>query len=561
MLENKILQVVNDNAGEILKKRNLHFEFNLQKVEDIYLHSNLKYEAKANGDINLVRALLFLAISILIIAWINYINLTVAQSLEKAKETGIRLVHGASKAEICVHTLTESIVINLVALFFGTIIIILAIPYLHNFVGKDLSHGMSIHLGVIFMGIFLLGTVISGLYPALIMTSLNNRDILQGKFKYSRKGIVSRKIFLGFQFSASIAIIVVTLFVYKQINFMKSYNKGFNSDQVICIDNISSVKANVNRENFKSEMLTFPQVLKVTKAKTLPGNDVYLKELIKRSDSDDSFNKIFEVMVADVDYIDVFQFKIIEGRKFSTQFPTDKQCVILNEEAIKYLNYKNPGDAIEKEIKYRQKNYKIIGVIKNFNQLPLNYSIQPFAYFLGSQGFYAIRVKTSNMKECLSIIDKTVKKYFEGSFKYYFIDDIYTQRYQNETMFGQLFTFFSIVLILISSIGLFGLTTYLSHQRRKEMAIHMVNGAKRWKIFWLMTSYFMVIIIISFCIICPIVLYAMQKWLQNFAYKTDLSWWVFALAGSVALIIALLTVSWQSWKAATRNPVEALKYE
>jgi putative ABC transport system permease protein len=437
----------------------------------------------------------------------------------------------------------------------------LALPSLNHFVEKDLLEGMTLSFWLIFLGIFCTGIILLGFYPALILTSLNNRDIIQGKFKYSRKGIVSRRIFMGIQFAASIAIIMVTLFVYRQIEFMKSFDKGFNPEQVICIDDNSVAKENIAGESFKTELLKFPQILNVTKAKTLPGNDVYLKEVIKRTDSDDSFDKIFEVMVADEDYIDVFQFKIIEGRKFSNKFSTDKQCVILNEEAVKCLNYNSPADAIDKEIVYRRKNYKIIGVIKNFNQLSLRYSIQPFAYFLGSQGFYAIKVKAANTKECISIIDNTIKKYYGGIFKYRFVDDFYNEQYKNEVKFGKLFTCFSIIIICLSSVGLFGLALYLAQQRRKEMAIRAINGAKHWKLLLLILKSYLVNIVVSFCIVCPLVYYSLNEWLKNFAYKTELSWWVFALAGIVTISIALLTVSWQGWKVARRNPVEALRYE
>jgi putative ABC transport system permease protein len=560
-VEKKITQVVNGNGAEMLKKREIRYEFTLQKLEDIHLHSNLKYEAKSNGDFSLVQAMFFLAIAILIIAWINYSNLSVAQSIEKAKETGINIIHGASRAKICIRTISESVIINFGAMFLAAIIIVLTLPYLNHFVGRDLLLGLNMPFALLSAGIFCLGSVLSGLYPAIVLTSLSNRDILQGKFKYSRTGIIARKIFLGIQFSAAILIIIVTLFVKKQITFMETYNKGFNPGQVICLDDIYLLKENLDRESYKAELLEFPQIQKVTKAKTLPGNEVYLKELIKRSDSDLSFNKIFEIMVADEDYIDVFQLKIIAGRKFSTDYSTDKLGVILNEEAIKYLEFKTPQDAIDKEIEYREKNYKVIGVIKNFNQLSLKYSIQPFAYFLASQGFYAIRVKTSNMKECLSIIDKITRKYFDGSFNYYFVDDLYNQQYKKEIQFKLLFTFFSCLLLFITCFGLFGLSLYLVNQRRKTIALHLINGGKRWEIMVLVLKEYIYIISISFLTVCPLAYFSLIKWLQSYAYKTTLNWWVFALAGGITMVIALVTVSWQSWRAAMRNPVESLRYE
>jgi putative ABC transport system permease protein len=560
-VEKKITQIVNASGGEIFKKRNLQFEFSLQKLEDIHLHSNLKYEAKVNGDINLVQAMLFLAIAILIIAWVNYTNLSIAQSMDMAKETGIKIIHGASRTEICIRTISESVIINFGAMLIATIIIILTLPYLNCFAERDLLLGLSLPFALLCTGIFFAGSLLSGLYPAIVLTSLSNRDILQGKFKYSQTGVIARKIFLGIQFSAAILIIIVTLFVNKQITFMETYNKGFNPNQVICLDDIYLLKENMNREGFKAELLEYPSIQKVTKAKTLPGNEVYLKELIKRSDSDHSFNNIFEIMVADEDYIDVFQFKIIAGRKFSSDYPSDKQGVILNEEAVKYLEFKNPLAAIDKEIEYRGNNYKVIGVIKNFNQLSLKYSIQPFAYFLRSQGFYAIRVKTSDVKESLSVIDKITRKYFDGSFKYYFVDDLYNQQYKKEIQFKQLFTFFSSLLLFLTCFGLFGLSLYLVNQRRKTTAIHAINGGKPWEIMVLVMKEYIIITTISFLIVCPIAFYFLTNWLQSYAYKTTLNWWVFAVAGAITMTITLLTVSWQSWRVATRNPVESLRYE
>lgn len=542
-------------------KKESNSEIFLQNIKKVHLYSSGKYFADSygTGDITYVRILSLIAAFILIIACINFLNLSTAQSARRAREIGVRKVLGANKQKLIFQFLGESLVIVLVAHVIAMIFVELLLPGFNNLIGKQLSldyHSASLYIGLFTVVLFC--GLLAGGYPAFYLSSLKPLDVLKGTVNKNPGNAGFRRILVIFQFSLSILLITCTLIVENQLKYIQNKNLGFNKDNIGYFM-FPTRPSDPKLETLKKELASNPDILSVTRA----GNPFYNDGVRNgytwegKSESDDVY---FHMIGVDPDYASTYKLELKEGRFFSSEFQTDKSAIVINEEAGKIFGFSNPvGATITSS---QGSKLQIIGVVKDFHIQSLHYKIGPVIMQMSESNNFYIRMKPDKIVPVVESVKKTFKSFDPGlPIDFHFLDNDYDNLYRTERRMGKIFGYFSLLAILISCLGLIGLSSFMTQRRTKEIGLRKINGAKPAEIFILMSGEYIIWVMISIVIVCPVAWFSMNKWLQNFAYRINISWWVFALAGVIALLIALLTVSWQSYKAAYKNPVDALRYE
>lgn len=550
---------------------------NMEPLEDIHLYSDKPYEAEANGSASRVRFLLAIALIIIILSWLNYVNLSTAKSLERVKETGIRKVAGAQKLQIIVQSLLESIVLNLVAVVISTIIIFIALPLFNNYIGKELALGFSTLKNFLpVIGFIFLGTLVSGMYPAFILSNFSTAKALKGEIRSSGNGLTLRKTLIVGQFLATIVLLIGTIVVTKQIDFLQNQPIGANLDQVLAVNgkvmgNKSDSLIRNDIEVFKNELKNLSYVKTTTLAQTYPGGEYdnlasSVGITYPNGTRDDT--RIWYNYVVGPEYFELMNMEFVAGSPFMENSQGRSSEIVLNERFVKHMGISKMQDAVDKTVKFFGEDWVISGVIKDYHHFGLKTAIEPMLLRYNRNVSNVLvkieqgSVSTVEINGIISQIESNWKKRFpQSTFNYTFLNQKFEAQYNEDKAFGSAFRIFTILAILIASMGLFGLTSYTVVQRKKEIGIRKVNGATIAQVLTLLNKDFVKWVFFAFIIAVPISWYAMNKWLEGFAYKTDLSWWIFILAGFTALTIALLTVSWQSFKAAIQNPVSSLRDE
>ena len=533
-------------------------EIFIQNIKKIHLFSSGKYTEVIGtpGDITYVRILSLIAVFILIIACINFMNLSTAQSVRRAREIGVRKVAGANKGKIVTQFLGESLLIVFVAHAIAMIFVELLLPGYNNLTGKQLDvnyQSAGLYIGLVTIVLFC--GLLAGSYPALYLSSLKPLDTMNGIINKNPGNAKFRRVMVVFQFSLSILLIICTLIVEAQLKYMHNKEIGLNTENIGCF----GFRFGVERETLKKDLSNNPDIVSVTIANGSPCNFMYNVSKFDWEGKKEGDVVLFYLFGVDVDYAKTFQLELKEGRFFSTEFSTDNTAVVINEKAANIMGFKDP---IGKTISRNGLKLRIIGVLKDFHFQSLHSKIEPLIMQLNAGNFCLIKMKPDNITSTVDYIRKTIKSYnlpYQINFR--FLEDDYDNLYRTERRMGKIFGYFSLLAIIISCLGLIGLSSFMIERRTKEIEIRKINGAKSIEIFSLLSREYIIWVMISIIIACPIAWYAMNIWLQNFAYRIEISWWVFALAGAIALLIALLTVSWQSYKAASKNPVEALRYE
>ncbi len=561
-----------------LKAANERQVLALQPLKDIHLRSDLAEEPEANGNANVVFFLSIIGIFVLIIAWINYINLATARAIGRAKEVGVRKVAGAFKYQLVVQFLTEAAVVNLISLIIAYFLVFLGLSYFNTISGLSLdsSYLFQAWFFELLAGLWALGTFLSGFYPSLVMSSFKPVIVLKGKLKSSSGGILLRKGLVVAQFMASIALIAGTFIVYRQLNYMMSQDLGMNINQILVMDRPGNAPSDSKNPQafqagidlFRDELKKSPGIDAVTSSVTIPGNLRESTATIKKygTHSDDSI--IVNINSMDFDFLKVFKMQLIAGRNFSRDFPQDPDTsVIITASTTKLLGYKKPDDAIGQTIivtDFNNAKLVIVGVVNDYHQVSFRKPLEPslFLCAMYEGEYYSIRVHTSNLSQTMQQVQQVWTKAFPGNpFEYFFLDDYFNRQYSNEGKFGQLFTTFSILAIMISCLGLFGLSAYMASQRIKEIGIRKVLGASITDITTMLSGDFLKLVVLSIFLVSPFTWFVMNRWLRDFAYRINIHWWIFGLAGLISLLIALITVSFQAIRAATANPVESLRVE
>jgi putative ABC transport system permease protein len=546
--------------------------FHLQPVTSIHLNSNFEHEVKPNGDRKYLIALVFISVIILCFAWINFINLTLIRAVGHAKSTGLHKIFGATKKQQVAQFMAEAIITNLISIFIALILVFLIKDWFASVTDMPIVTAIGWKYCIILMAFIFTGTLVSGLYPALYLASFKPVDLFKGIRTSATRNLDLRKFLVVVQFTASIFLIAGVLTVYKQINYMETRDLGVNIDRIIVtwspptMNRRAQLMTRLN--TYKSMISKTAGVEAIATSSSIPGVEILWKRQdIRRTGDPPNTVKTYAYTYIDYDFVKTFNLNIIAGRNYTESENENGNAVIINEMALKQLGYKKDETAINSYILAGGKQYEIVGILKDFHQESLKKEIKPILFFYGYKwmsdiGYYSIKVNSSDIKNTISKIEEIWKKiYPEDIFTYFFLDEEFNAQYGSDQAFGRVFSMFTGLALFVAAIGLFGLAIYSAIQRTKEIGIRKVNGALRSDILILLNKNFVKLVTIGFVVSTPIAWYVMHNWLRNFAYKTNLSWWIFALAGFGALVIALITVTWQSWKTATRNPAEALRYE
>jgi putative ABC transport system permease protein len=557
----------NINTLSMLKSGNRKVAFVPVPVKDVHLQSNGDHELKINGDAKRVLFMFLISLFILGIAWVNYINLATTQSVEKAKEVGIRKVAGASRFNLVFQFLTESVLINLIALAVGILLAKLLTPAFNQWTGLGASSQFMISrkYWLMFASIFIFGTLLSGLYPAFVLSSFQPVKVLKGAFKNSSSGLLLRRTLIILQFAIANILIAGTLVVYLQVKFMRSQPIGFNMNQVLILEGPRSI---INEgyekvfEPFQNEILQQPGIKNFTVSTYPMGTEIGWSDQVKLKGEENPIT-LFH-MAIDYNFIPTYDMKVVAGRNFSKEFGLEQQNVLLNETAVKSYGFRSPKDAINKVLDHAFGPKTIIGVVADYHHRGLDKPIQPQLFYLDpkERRFFSIKAATSNMPAAIATIKKAWSKYFPSApFNYSFLDEHYNQQYKASNQFGNIFALFSMIAIVIACIGLFGLTAFTITQRTKEIGIRKVLGASVSKIVMILSADFIKLLVMAFLLSVPVAWLVMHSWLKDYAYRITIGWWIFLAAGAVAVIIAISTISVKSVKAAKMNPIKSLRAE
>jgi putative ABC transport system permease protein len=556
-----------------MEKTGAHFRYQVTPLLDIHLHSNKSSEFEVNGNISYVYVFSFIAILILVIACVNFMNLSTARSANRAKEVGIRKVAGSTRGDLITQFLTESVLLSFFSLALALGIALLLLPMFNTLAGKEM------HAGMLFSGRFLpllvllvaLVGVLAGSYPAFYLSSFQPIQVLKGKIASGFKSSWLRSSLVVFQFFISIGLIIGTLVIYRQLNFIRSREVGFNRDQVLIIHNAYAADDPV--KNYRKDLLTLSGVANATLSGDIPtSGSSFSQNGWSRMPSFDSKDLVVMTnLFVDEHYIPTLGMQMATGRNFDPQaYPTDSMGVVINESAAQLMGFKHPlnekfyrPNGVDSSGKFTVAAYHVIGVVKDFNYSTVHNKILPLIMNLAdNRGSLAVRLKGGNIPDVVRQIEAKWHHMAQGvPFSYTFMDADFNKLYQAEQQTGQVFITFAVFAILIASLGLFGLVTYAAEQRTKEIGIRKVLGANVGGIVALLSRDFVKLVLIASVIAFPIAWWAMNQWLQSFAYRVGISWWIFAIAGLAAVLIALLTVSLQTIRAALANPIRSLRSE
>lgn len=541
----------------------------LQKLTDIHLRSHLDDEIEENGDITRVYIFAVIALFILLIACINYMNLSTARSVLRSKEIGIRKVVGAQRKEIITQFLSESVLLTAMALVLAIIITWLTLPLLNELSAQKLSiqllHRWYIILPVLLTP-FVVGTI-SGIYPALFMSSFQPIKVLKGVFKVKNTVFSFRKVLVVTQFAISIILIISTVIVFKQLGYIQTKNLGYDREHIITMSYPAALGNNY--ESFRNELLSNTSIKNVTRTSRIPTGRL-LDAMGTQTVAGDSSNPVdinLKFLRADYDFIPAYNIGMADGRNFSREYGTDTSAFVINAAAAQLLGWGKKGEAIGKDLIYGGQRGKIIGVMNDFHFETLHEKISAMILLLpppsvNPYGRISIKINGANLKNALAHIEQTWRRLLpETPYDYTFLNERFDNLYRAEQRQGTIFTIFSLIAIFIACLGLFGLSAFTITQRVKEIGIRKVLGASIGSIVALLSKDFLKLVGVAAVIAFPVAWYAMNSWLQDFAYRINVQWWVFIAAGIVAALIAFVTISFQAIKAARSNPVKNLRTE
>jgi putative ABC transport system permease protein len=557
ILAAKFPAFIDSHTGKQLKESQMSYTLFLEPLRDVYLYSTR--DDSKTGNIHNVYIFSIIAIFILLIACINFINLTTARSAERAKEVGIRKVAGAGRFQLAKQFIGESVVISFMAFIIAVLLCSLLLPSFNQLAGKQVSSPFFYHpLYIVSLFFIAIGIgILAGFYPALVLSSFRPVGVLKGRFATGTKGILLRKGLVVFQFTISIILIIGTVIVYAQLNYMRNQELGFSKDQEMVID----CNGDKNKDAFKESLSSVPGVLATSFSSSVPGNGNSTAYSKVENKSGEMQTASLDIYMIDFDYINQYKLKVIAGRGFSKDFGTDTtQAMVINESAAKLLGYTSPQQAIGKKFDQWGRQGKIIGVVKDFHYQALQQPINPLTMRIepGGYQFLSIKVTTNNLPSTIKTIQSKWNQIIPNRpFDYTFLDESFDKQYRAEDRFGNLFFYFAILAIFISCLGLLGLASYSTIQRTKEIGVRKVLGASVPNIVNLLSIEFLKLVLIAFIIAAPVAWIFMSKWLHDFAYRTGLAWWMFVFAGIIAVIIAFGTISFQAMKAAIANPVKS----
>ena len=568
-LETKLPDFIERHIGKQLKAAGGQIKPFLQPLTDIHLHSHLEFEMSPNGDIRYVYLFLIIALFVLILACVNFMNLSTARSATRSKEVGMRKVVGANRAQLIRQFIGESILLALLALLFAVVLVEVSLPAFNAFIQRELVLDYTGSWDVLFalLGVALFAGLLSGIYPALFLSAFQPIEVLKSSLKRGLKTSSSRKTLVVFQFVVSIILIIGTVIVYHQSDYIKNKKLGFNQEHVIVMP--SPDRQLMKR--YRSTVSTHAAILNVSASSAVPGREVAAHLFRPSLDPTEKDALLMNVMHVDHEFIQTYGIEVLEGRAFSENIGSDRNgAFILNKAAMqklgwtscanqKFENVYPEGGGLKVEVQG-----DVVGVVKDFHYKSLHHEIEPLVIMMGGgwTDYLSLRIRSDDIAGTLKFLKTQWHEVVPNApFDYSFLDNDYDTLYRIEEQIGTLFGLFSILAIFVASLGLFGLASFTAQLRIKEIGIRKVLGASVSNLVLMLSKEFALLVGIANLIAWPIAYYAMHRWLQDFAYRIDLEIWAFVLSGFLALFIALTTVSYQAWKVARTNPVDALRYE
>jgi len=575
LAKNYPIKILEGKLPEFVKKFEGHahsyiqyYNFYIQPLTSIHLNSHLEFELGTNQKASTIYLFSSIALLILLIACINFMNLSTARSSLRAKEIGIRKTAGASRKQLIEQLLGESLLLTFIAMVLAAVLVELLQPFFNNLTGRNLSlyNGNSLITTFLLILFPLIVGFLAGIYPAFFLSAFRPVKILRRITSYSKSGLSLRQGLVIFQFLISTILIIVTAVIFKQFNFMRNADPRFNKEQIVAVST-SSI------EVLKNELIKNPNITNVSAVNALPGKSPSIRYWASKTNWNKYYKEIDEV-VTDYNFLNILELELIDGRDFSPSFATDVTSgFILNETAVKYFEIKNPiGHFFQSTPGIFHYQGNIIGVIKDFHYLSLHSPIRPLVICLGytdnsthpfkNHGFLLAKISAGHIQEVMKFAEAKYKEINPDTpFEYNFLDELFDQQYKNEAKLSQIFGIFTTIAIFVSCLGLFGLATFSTDRRTKEIGIRKILGASVSKLVLLLSKEFLKLVILANLIAWPVAWLVMNKWLQNFAFRIDIHIWLFLTASVIALVIALLTVGFQAIRTASANPVDALRYE
>jgi putative ABC transport system permease protein len=589
-LEAKLGPFVDRYLGDKIRKHNLKTRFSLQPLTSIHLTSHLQLEQDTNGNERSVYFLSLLAVFVLIIAWINYVNLSTAKSLERSKEVGLRKVVGAQKRQLVIQFFFDAFLVNLFAVLAAAVIIPLSMPVFDNITGKDISTFMytsgllysASFWGMVSAGFFI-GITLVGLYPSMVLSSFNPAVVLKGKFHKSPSGVWIRKCMVSFQYVLSIFLIAGTVTIYRQLTYMEETDAGYAKDQILVLRSpaIGDSTLNDRMEYFKNTLKQYPAISQVSASTNIPGNVIKDRNFMRRATQKPGEGTGTYIQGIDPDFVKTFDMTLLVGRTFhegeemvlrfgENDPPEETIRILLNEEATKLLGYARPEDALHEKLIFSfvtgEHTAEIIGVIKNYHQRSLREKFHPILYYYHGSAdnmkYISVRSSTRDMAQTIAAVEKAYLNSFDHNpFEYFFLDDHFNTQYRSDRQFGAVFSVFTLLAILVACLGLLGLSVFAITQRIKEIGIRKVLGAPFSSILLLFSKDSVRILVLSYVLAVPVVYLVAREWLNNFAFHIGLGWEVFVVPFLSLLAISVGTICMVCLKAALMNPSLSLRQE
>jgi len=542
------------------------FVFSLTPLSAIHLHSDTKYELEANGNSRYILIFSALAVFILLLACANFTNLSTAGAAGRGREIGIRKVMGSLKTQLRAQFLVESILLTAFSMLLAFLLVFLLLPLFNQVAGKHLSFISFLSLPALLAaaGLTILVGALAGIYPAFFLSAFNPIKVLKGAGVLTNRKSMLRSGLVVFQFVVSIALIVATLVVYRQLRYMQDKRLGYDKDQVLYIQDANLLGD--NQEAFRQQLLLDKRVTNASLSWCVPGTgsmngtEIYPRRDDAANGGGEIHTNIYQI---DYDYVPTLGLQMVKGRNFARGFPTDSTGVLINETAVNDLGWAHTDPIGKIIVRSGRTEYHVVGVVRDFHYVSVKERIAPLMLLLGrNHGGILVKVNTADVAGFLSDTKKAWASFSPaGPFSYYFLDDHFATMYAAEQRTGRLFSAFTVIAILIAGLGLFGLAAYMVQQRTREIGIRKVLGASVSSVLVLVSKEFLVLVGFAFLIAIPLTWWGMQQWLQEFAYRTTLAWWIFPIAGIAALILAMITISTQAARAATANPIDSLRNE
>jgi putative ABC transport system permease protein len=506
-------------------------------------------------------------------AWVNFVNLSTATAVNRAKEVGLRKVVGASRRQLMVQFFFEIILTNLIASVAGCVLISLVQPLFAEITGLPGDYTVWLQSGFWLMlaGMFLVGVVLSGLFPVIALSSFKPVTVLRGKLARSGRGAALRKALVVLQFMVGAALVVATFTVYHQLAFMQSQDVGFAMDRTLVVS-MPRVRDDATYpaqfESFRETLLRRHEIAGISHVTEVPGRQIYWDNgAIFRVGQDHNEGKNYQIVGIDHEFADLFELEFVAGRNISRDFPADTGALIMNETAVRWMGFESAEAAVGSEVDYWGQIFPIVGVVKDYHQQSLKEAFEPHLfryvpYGRGSMGRIVFKLNPGDTRETVASVKKEYETFFPGNtFDYFFLDDYYNQQYDAERLFGRVYSLFSLLALFVIALGTYGLSSFSVSQLTHEIGIRKVLGASVTNVVRMLTREYVILVVLANLIAWPIAWYAMNGWLENFAFRTEIGILTFLVAGLATLVLALLTVSYQTVKAAVANPADAIQQE